>query len=186
MFSARSGVGVRPFVLAVLMVAASVGFTDAQTVSAPALTAAFLYNFAKFAQWPADAPAGPLRLCVLGDAAVADALVDTIGDRAIDGREVVISRMKPGGYTRGCHLLYIAADTRRAVETIEPLRNAPMLTVSDQPSFAHDGGIAEFFVEGGKMRFAINVDAAQRARVRLSSRLLTLARIVKDERDVRH
>jgi hypothetical protein len=150
-------------------------------VAPPTLKAAFLYNFAKFAEWPADAPSGPLTLCVLGDAAVADALEETVKGHRIDDRDLVVSRVK-AGRLQTCHLLYLAGlDAKRSAQAFDELKNAPVLTVGDHDQFAQRGGIAAFIVDGGKMRFAINVEAAQRARLRVSSRLLSLARVVKDE-----
>ena len=72
-------------------------------------------------------------------------------------------------------------DAKRSQEIIDGLRNVPVLTVSVQHRFAQTGGIAGMYVQDGKMRFAINVEAAQRARVHLSSRLLSLATLVKDD-----
>lgn len=156
-----------------------------QTASEPALKAAFLYNFARFAEWPADAAAGPLTICVLGDAAIADALQGTVKGRTIDSREVAVSRVKPDGF-RACHVLYLAGlDPMRAQQIVDELKSAPVLTVSDGEVFAKNGGIAGVFVEQGKMRFAINVEAAQHARLRISSRLLSLAKIVRDDHDHR-
>jgi hypothetical protein len=154
----------------------------AQSVSAPALKAAFLYNFAKFAEWPVDAQAnGPIAICVLGDGAVADALDITVQGKTIDGREVAVVRAKPNGL-HACHLLYVSGlDQNRSQQIIDELKSAPVMTVSDRDRFAESGGVAAFFVEAGKMRFAINTDAAQRARLRISSRLLNLAKLVKDD-----
>ena len=175
---------VRRFLLATAVVVSLASIAaSAQGAPEAVLQAAFLYNFAKFTVWPAeDAPAGPLRMCVLGTAAVADALDSTVKGRPIDGREVAVVRAK-SGELRQCHLLYAAGlDAKRSQQVIDEVKGAPVLTVSDRDQFAEGGGIASLFVEGGKMRFAINVEAAQRARLRISSRLLGLAKIVKDER----
>ena len=162
-----------------------IGLAAASAQSAPEATlkAAFLYNFAKFAEWPADAAAvDPLVICVLGDPAIANALDETVKGRTIDGRKVGVSRVKPDGL-RACHVLYIAGlDARAANQIVDDLNNAPVLTVADREQFAQNGGIAGLFVEEGRMRFAINVEAAQRCRLRISSRLLSLAKIVKDDR----
>lgn len=164
----------------------AVGPAADPSVAAPALKAAFLYNFAKLAEWPAEAlaPGAALRLCVAGDAAVADALAETGRDRTIEGHDLVVARVQPDSGARGCHLLYLAGlDSRRARVAADSLKGAPVLTVSDIGQFTKQGGIVELFLDGGKMRFAINVDAAQRAGLHFSSRLLSLARIVKDEGD---
>jgi hypothetical protein len=151
------------------------------TVTAPALKAAFLYNFAKFAEWPAETSAGPLTICVLGDPAVADALDDTVRGRTIDGREIAVSRSKPGELHK-CQLLYVGGlDAKRSAAAIDEVRSIAVLTVGDREGFAESGGVASLFIENAKMRFAINVDAARRARLRLSSRLLSLAKLVKED-----
>jgi hypothetical protein len=156
---------------------------SAQSASESTLKAAFLYNFAKFAEWPADAPpADPLTICVVGDLLIGDALEETVKGRTIDGRKVVVSRPSLDGI-RGCHVLYLAGfDGKRMQQIVDDLKSAPVLTVGDREQFAQGGGIAGLFVEQGRMRFAINVEAAQRCRVRISSRLLSLAKIVKEDR----
>jgi hypothetical protein len=158
------------------------GVASAQSASESTLKAAFLYNFAKFAEWPPEAPpTDPLTICVVGDAAIADALDETVKGRTIDGRKVLVSRPSPDGF-RDCHVLYLAGyDPKRAQQTVDDLKNAPVLTVGDREQFAQGGGIAGLFVEQGRMRFAINVEAAQRCRLRISSRLLSLAKIVKED-----
>jgi hypothetical protein len=174
----------RPWSLVVagLLIVAGAPAARAQSASEPALKAAFLYNFAKFAEWPADAaPADPLTICVFGDTPIADALDETVKGRTVDGRKTVVVRVKPEGF-RGCHVLYLAGlDTKRAQAIIDDLKGVPVLTVGEREQFALGGGIAGLFVEQGRMRFAINVEAAQRGRLRISSRLLSLAKIVKDD-----
>lgn len=167
-------------VLAVLLSARSYG----QSATAAALTSAFLYNFAKFTEWPADAlaPGQRMALCVLGDNAVASALDQTIKGHAIESHELTVELLKTDASARSCHLLYISGiDEKRSALLIESLKSAPILTASDVNRFAELGGVAQLTLENGRMRFAINVGAAQRARLLLSSKLLSLARIVKDE-----
>jgi hypothetical protein len=169
-------------VVAAILMLALAPAVRAQSAPEPALKAAFLYNFAKFAEWPVDAPpADPLTICVLGDAAIADALDETVKGRTVDGRKTVVVRVKPEGF-RDCHVLYLAGlEAKRAQAIIDGLKGAPVLTVGDREQFAQSGGIAGLFIEQGRMRFAINVEAAQRGRLRISSRLLSLAKIVKDD-----
>jgi len=156
----------------------------AQTATAPELKAAFLYNFAKFVEWPSESmPAGaPLVVCVLGDDAVADALEETVKGRVIDGHQVKAQRVKVDSPLRTCHVLYVSGmDAKRSIELLEGLADASVLTASDFDRFAQLGGVSNFFVENGRMRFAVNIESAQRARLQVSSKLLGLARIVKDE-----
>ena len=159
----------------------------AQTATITAVKAAFLFNFANFADWPADSlsPGQGLSLCVVGDSAVADALNETIKGRTVKGHELTVEVLKADGKIRACHLLYASGfDMTRITQLMQALKGASVLTVSDSDRFAESGGIAQLIVENDRMRFAINAAAADRARIRLSSKLLNLARMVKDESDV--
>jgi hypothetical protein len=164
------------------MVLAVQAGVDAQAVTQPTLRAAFLYNFAKFTEWPNES-ATPLTLCVLDNSAVEDALIDLVSASPINGRSVTIERGGSSARLRACNLLYVGdTNTTRIAAILDELQGAPVLTVSDGAEFIHHGGIVGLFVEEGRMRFAINPDAAQRAGLRLSSRLLQLAKILKDDR----
>jgi len=168
-------------------VAALIAASDtlpAQAVTQPALKAAFLYNFAKFAEWPADATVTALALCVVDDSPVDEALEQLVKGGVVNGRPVTVLHHGPDRALRACHLVYFGgSNTDRAVATLDEIRGAAVLTVSDGEAFAQRGGVIGLFLEDGKMRFAINAEAAQRGGVRLSSRLLTLAKLVKDTRN---
>jgi hypothetical protein len=154
---------------------------DAVAVST--LKAAFLYNFAKFSEWPAGVlvPGQRLAMCVVGDAAVADALGETIKGHAIDGHELTVTVLKVDQSASGCHLLYVSAsEAKRSAAVLLAVRGLSVFTVSDADRFAESGGVAQLIVENDRMRFAINFDAAQRGRLKISSKLLSLAKIVKD------
>jgi hypothetical protein len=166
----------------VLVVCACVvSAASAQTVAAPDLKAAFLFNFAKFAEWPADVVStnAPIILCVVGDGDVANALEKTVRGHNVDGHPLVVARAKADSLPT-CHLLYVTGlDDKRSVQLLHSLKGLAVFTVSDFELFAQLGGVAQFFVENGKMRFAINPDSAQRAHLTLSSKLLSLAKLVK-------
>lgn len=156
-------------------------YAQAQAVTPPALKAAFLYNFARFAEWPEGSllPGERLTLCVTGDDLVTAALRETVRGRVIGGREVVVAAVMTGAPFESCHLLYVSrADERGLVRLLAAVGTHPVLTVSDHPRFAELGGIAQFIVDEDRMRFAINVASAGRARLQLSSRLLSLATII--------
>jgi len=159
----------------------------AQRVTAPALKAAFLLNFANFVEWPADALGSGQRLslCVIGDTAVADAIQQTIKGRSVDDHALTLSVIKTAdGPTGSCHLLYVSGfDAKRSDELLFALTGAPIFTISDEVRFAEKGGVAQLIVENGRVRFAINMDAARRARLKISSKLLSLATIIKDPTD---
>ena len=163
--------------------AADHGLHARQAASAPDLKAAFLFNFAKFTTWPAGAvaPAAQLVACVAGDNRVADALEEQTRSQQVDGHSLVVQRIKAETTLGGCHVLYwSAANDARQDDLLHAAFKRPILTVSDSVEFAEHGGIAGFFVEAGKMRFDVNPAAADRAQLRISSKLLSLAKIVKD------
>jgi len=153
-------------------------FASAQTATAATLKAAFLYNFAKFSEWPADALAAGQRLdmCIVGDAFVADALGQTIKGHAIEGHELTVTVLKVGESPSACHLLYVSAsEMKRSAAVLLGARGASMFTVSDADGFAESGGMAQLVVENDRMRFAINIASAQRGRLNISSKLRRLA-----------
>ena len=166
---------------AAALIAALSPVASAQAVPASSLKAAFLLNFAKFAEWPTLDRDAPITLCVAGDEVLADALVDTVKGQTIESHPIRVLRLESDGAGRGCQVLFIGVrDSSRLNTLLEQAPARSILTVSDAEGFATSGGAIEFFVESGRMRFAVNVDVAQRSRVRLSSRLLGLAKIVRD------
>ena len=174
-----------PGVLAALLLWCAPG--RAQGVTAPALKAAFLYNFANFTEWPADilAPRQRLSLCVIGDNAVADALEQTIKGRGVDNHELTVTVIKAADDPiLACHLLYVSGfDAKRTDQLLFGLSGTSVFTVGDGDRFADAGGIAQLILENGRMRFVVNVGAAHRARLKISSKLLSLATIIKDPND---
>jgi hypothetical protein len=153
----------------------------AQAVSASELKAAFVFNFAKFADWPTLAPDAPITVCVTGDDRVAAALGETIHGQSVDVRFLRLVKLPSDAAVKSCQVLFVSGQERsRLAALVEEAGNAPVLTVSDGDHFASEGGMVELYNEAGRMKFAINVDAVQRARIRLSSRLLGLAKIVRD------
>jgi hypothetical protein len=154
-----------------------------QSLAAPELRAAYLFNFTQFIDWPAETvpPGTALTLCIVNDDRVADAVDHTIKGRTVGGHTLTVRRLKPNTPLPTCHVLYLAgADLKRSLAFVETVKGVFVLTVSDAKRFADSGGMVELFVENGHMRFAVNVDALQRARIRLSSRVLELAKIVRD------
>lgn len=168
---------------AALAMCAFASIPAAQTASAPdvAVKAALLFNFAKFTEWPSQPAGSPIVACIIGSDAVAAELVRIAGGQAIGGHPVDVARPQESGSWKTCQVLFIAvAESGRAAGGLGGIRSAPVLTVSDSKGFAQAGGIIELYVDNDRMRFAINVDAAERAGLRLSSRLLQLATVVRD------
>ena len=154
-----------------------------QSASASTLRAAFVFNFAKFTEWPADAlPAdAPAVFCIVDDAEMAGTLERLLKGHKVSGHDTVVRRIALNHPdVKSCQVLYVAnLDAKRAAAVLSAVQQAPVLTVADFENFAELGGIANLFIEDGKMRFAINVEAATKSRLQVSSKLLTLARIVR-------
>jgi hypothetical protein len=150
----------------------------AQDVTEPALKAAFIYNFARFTTWPADAPPGDtFVICVLNDAAVAEALQRAVAGRSLTDRPVSVTSVAPAASKKACRVLYMAGlPVARAAEVVAELRDAPVLTISSIDGFASAGGMTQFFFEHGQLRFRIRLESAKRAGLQISSRLLIMAR----------
>ena len=168
-------------ILAALLLCASTG--RAQDVTEPSLKAAFIFAFAKFTEWPQDVlPAtATFAACVLRNSPIHSALQRTVKDRLLSGRAISVSEVQLDGKLRSCHLLYATGITPAEVSLIlTAVKGAPVLTISDVDNFAEQGGIAQMFVENGKMRFDLNLEVARRSRLQLSSKLLILAVHVHD------
>jgi len=155
---------------------------DIDPASEIAIKAAFLLNLAKFTEWPSLRPTAPITLCVVGDARIAKALVETVRGQRIGSHLVDVEALGTGALPRPCQLLFVSErETKRAAALLDSVKGLQILTVSDDKDFARSGGIVEFFDESGRVRLAINPDGAERAGIKLSSRLLGLARIVHDD-----
>lgn len=143
------------------------------------LKAAYLFNFIKFIEWPADTAAPTLTVCFAGAQGVRDALASSVENKKVGERTVAVRGLTPAGDPGGCNMLYIETDsTMQSWQST--LAAAPsLLTVSDAPGFAHKGGVIELFTENNRLRFNINVENAQKARLRISSNLLQLAATVE-------
>lgn len=142
--------------------------------------AAFLYNFAKFVDWPAEAFAGSngmLVIGVIGDDPFGGALDQAINGKTINGQPLVVRRLRWGQDLRSCHILFISSSERKHLQQIiQSLRGASVLTVGDMGQFNQEGGIINFILEASKVRFEINSRGAGQAQLRISSKLLALAK----------
>jgi hypothetical protein len=178
------GVLIRGSIVASMALAAVLGrgvSSNAQDASVADVSAAYIVNFVRFTTWPTDvlAPGVPVVICVGDSDWVADALVQLTRHQEIDKRALAIRRTGLGGSVEGCHVYYGSnLNGARAERLLRTTSSLPILTMSDAADFAERGGVANLFIDDGKMRFAVNPVAATRARLQISSRLLSLARIV--------
>ena len=150
--------------------------------------AAFLYNFAKFVQWPAAASTEEKEsrfiLGILGDDPFGETLEQTLEGKTVQGRKVQIKRFKPSADQPACHLLFVCSSEKPRLESIlQSLRSTNTLTVGEIEGFAERGGIINFKIVGNRVRFEVNREAAERAGLKISSKLLQLADVVGDRTD---
>ncbi len=146
--------------------------------------AAFLYNFARFVEWPAAAfasPQEPLTICVFGDDPFGSDLSDAVKGKTAGAREILIRRTKHSAAAGGCQMAFIGSVEKKYFRPLlDNLTAAASLTVGDSAGFTQAGGVINLVLEGASVRFEINVDAAERAHLTISSALLGLAKIVRD------
>jgi hypothetical protein len=146
--------------------------------------AAFLFNFTKFVDWPAEAFAAeksPLTLCLYGNDPFGKNLDDLVANETVGGRPIAVRRVGRGADLKSCHVLFFSrAERDRQGEVLSGLRGAPVLTVGETAGFLGDGGMVRFDLETNRVRFAIDLPAAEKARLKISSKLLRLAK-VKEE-----
>jgi hypothetical protein len=151
----------------------------AQEVTEPALKAAFIYNFAKFTEWPGDLlPAkATMVICVLGDKVIADALTRAVKDRVVGDHPLRVSHVEAAGPLRTCQILYLSqVPASQAIHVMAGLGDASVLTISDMEGFNALGGITQLYFDRGKLSFSVHLEPAKRARLQISSRALVLAR----------
>ena len=145
------------------------------------IKAAFLYNFAKFVEWPPEAfddEDSTLVLGVLGDDPFGAALQSLTG-KTVRGRRLTIKRFDSLLDISDCHILFITSSVQeQQQEALESLEGSNVLTVGEIQRFAQMGGIINFVIRKNKIRFEINLDAGKRAGLMISSQLLNLAESV--------
>ncbi|HTG01389.1 MAG TPA: YfiR family protein [Nitrospirota bacterium] len=150
------------------------------------IKAAFLYNFAKFVDWPEDSfhsETAPFVFGILGDDPFGDD-VDALTMKTINSRAVKIRRMGDVREARACHVLFISSSEEEHIEQIlRVMQTSRTLLVSDISNFAAQGGMINFIVKDNNVRFVINRAAMVKAGINLHSRLLKMAVMVYDSQD---
>lgn len=149
----------------------------AQAISEEAVKAGFVYNFVKFTHWTGDREGDgrPLNICTPG-ALPLDGQLALLHGRTVGSRTLVLRAHVAISEWRTCQVLYLPdAEAVRTETTLRSLGSAPVLTISDQPGFVQAGGMIGLRVEDNRVRFDVNLLAAQRAGLTLSSQMLKLA-----------
>lgn len=163
--------------LLALSAAAAPCAAQTQTLEYP-IKAQFLYKFTPFIEWPAGAfaqPASPVVLCLVGRDPFGGALDRAIAGQRLGPRSFVVlrlSRIEPGS---GCHLAYISGgENQPPSAAVQALRDAPVVTVTDEAASSGARGIIHFVVRDRRVRFIIDAAAANQAGLKISSKLLAL------------
>jgi hypothetical protein len=147
--------------------------------TAPQVEAVFLFYFSQFVDWPPGAfadPSAPIVIGVLGDDPFGGALDQAVANERVNGRSVVVRRLKSVADTAGCHILYISSsESPQLAQILSALRGRDVLTVSDLDHFVQSGGMIRFVLIDQHVRLVINPRAAQAAGLKLSSKLLRAA-----------
>jgi hypothetical protein len=146
--------------------------------------AAFLVNFPKYVNWPTNTFAetnSPIVIAVFGDEQLADELQRMVKGKSVNGHELVSKRVtKKEECAQGCHILFISdSEQSQLPEILDQLKNASVLTAGESDDFLEKGGIINLATRNRKIRLQVNLTAANQARLKISSKLLAVADMVK-------
>ncbi|HRI43186.1 MAG TPA: YfiR family protein [Fimbriimonadaceae bacterium] len=170
--------------LSTLIVAAVLAGTRAEAQSVQNeydVKAAFIYNFTKYIEWPSSALPGnaPIVIGIVGRDPFGRSIDVLLQGKTVSGRSLRVSRLNWGDdEVMNCHVLFVSAGSFDPAR-LAKLRGRPILTVGESPGFTAKGGIINFVIEGGRVRFDVNPDLANAAGIQISSKLLSLARSSK-------
>ena len=144
--------------------------------------AAFLYNFARFVEWPPEAFAGPkdaINIGVVGNDAFAALLTHAVEGKVVQGRLLLIRKWRPNQSPQCCNILFISSSLDGSLkEILQKIKGESVLTVGETDGFAQQGGMINFILTDNKVRFEINRKNAETAGLKISSKLLALAKTV--------
>ena len=156
-------------------------YAAAQPVLEYEVKAAFLLNFTKFADWPPAAFAAadsPFALCILGKDPFGRTLDDVVQGEVVNARKLIVRRLSETPGPQVCQMAFFGALEGDVAKILGSLGSG-VLTVGEGESFIHDGGMIAFVIENRRVRFVINQSAADNAGLKLSSKLLSVAKSVE-------
>ena len=146
------------------------------------IKAGFLFNFTKFVEWPSGAfvnSNAPIILGIVGENPFGSLLREAAAGKAINGRAVLVRQFKEGEDLRSCQILFIAStDKKQLTQTLEKLKGSMVLTVGEGSVFTRSGGMIAFVVEGNKVRLEIDLEAVSEANLKISAKVIAVARLV--------
>ena len=162
-----------------LLLGAAQGYAQAPAPTEYQIKAAFLYNFAKFVDWPPQAftnENSEFVIGILGDNPFGEDLARTVAGKNVNERTIAIQKFTDAAETKNCHILFIStSEKNRLPEVFEKLKGRSILTVGEMERFTESGGIINFVREASKIRFQINDPAAKAIQLKISSKLMSLA-----------
>lgn len=159
------------------------GSARPQTLNEYEAKAAFLFNFLRFVEWPSQAFAddsSPLVIGIVGDDKSSERIEQLVSGKSANGRQVLVKRFASFKQLTYCHLVFVRASERERLPQILAAVRSGSLIVGETESFARWGGAINFSIEEGKIRLEINQKSAERAGLKISAKLLSIARIVRD------
>ncbi|HEX3376454.1 MAG TPA: YfiR family protein [Candidatus Acidoferrales bacterium] len=166
------------------------GNCRAQSPTEYQVKAAYLFNFIKFVEWPEASAAdtqSKWTIGVVGNSPVGEELSKLVEGKNILGRELQAKTFQATDNLRACNILFISESEKKHLPAIlAGLRGSSVMTVADMEHFIDAGGMVQFVVEDARVRIAIDVGATGRARLKVSSKLLALARTVTDDGSARN
>jgi hypothetical protein len=169
--------------LAIFLGASLSAVAHGQAIGEYQVKAAFLYNFAKFVEWPPQTFKNfsePIKICVLGQDPFGQALEEAVSGKHIEGRALLVRNISAARQAGNCQILFVSSSERKRLPAIfVGIKAAGILTVGEMEGFTAEGGVVNFRLENGRVRIEVNVQAAEQGRLRISSKLLSLAQIVK-------
>lgn len=146
------------------------------------LKAVYIYNFLQFIEWPSSAfndQNSPIVIGILGEDPYGEVIDETVKSEKIGDRPIKVKRYKFISDIDTCQVLFVCASEDKNVKNIlYDLKGLPILTISDINDFAENGGNINFYVDENKLRFKINVKTLQDAKLKVSSKLLRLAKVI--------
>lgn len=147
----------------------------------------FLYNFARYVEWPPQSfktRNDPIVICILGRNPFGSALEQAIAGKFVAGRPFAIRQISDLSSIAACHVLFVDSSERKRFRGMaQKFNGSGLLSVGESRGFTPGGGVINFVLEDGKVRFEIDMDAAAREHLRISSKLLILAQIARRPED---
>lgn len=161
------------------------GSASAESVSEYQVKAAFLFNFSKFIDWPANAfrsTPNTINICLIGEDLFGKVIDETVRGQSVGGHGFAVRRLAQIPRDDSCQVAFLGGlDKSRAEQILAPVKSLPILTVVDNEDGGDPGAMIGFVIEDSKVRFNISLDAAERAGIKISSKLLKLAKTVREK-----